>query len=125
MPHRMAGKSRRRAARTGFENRDRYRTQRTQCYDHGRYGGWQTLFDAGPMLKGWNIAKSAVRRHLFSPRLRAFSLPISLLLIMFTLPAPVAGATQVTSTRLWPAQDYTRIALESAAPLRHQLLQLK
>jgi len=44
---------------------------------------------------------------------------------MFALSAPVVAATQVTSTRVWPAQDYTRIALESAAPLRHQLLQLK
>jgi len=32
---------------------------------------------------------------------------------------------QVTSTRVWPAQDYTRITLESAAPIKHQLLLLK
>ena len=44
---------------------------------------------------------------------------------MLALSIPAAAATQVTSTRVWPAQDYTRIALESAAPLRHQLLQLK
>src|SRR5258706_9837307 len=125
MPHRMAGKGRRRAARTGFENRDRYRRQRTQCYDHGRYGGGQTLSGAGATLKGWNTAKCAVRRHLFSSRLRAFSFPLSLLPIMLALSAPAPAATQVTSTRVWPAQDYTRIALETAAPLRHQLLQLK
>src|SRR5258706_6376325 len=125
MPHRMAGKSRRRAAPTGLENRDRYRRQRTQCYDHGRYGGGQTLSGAGATLKGWNTAKCAVRRHLFSSRLRAFSFPLSLLPIMLALSAPAPAATQVTSTRVWPAQDYTRIALESATPLRHQLLQLK
>ena len=32
---------------------------------------------------------------------------------------------QVTSTRVWPAQDYTRITLESAAPIEHQLMLLK
>src|SRR5712672_3264762 len=125
MPHRMAGKSRRRAASTGFENRDRYRRQRTQCYDHGKYGGGQTLFDARATLRGSSTAKCAVRRHFFSSRLRAFSFPLSLLLSMLALSTSAAAATQVTSTRVWPAQDYTRIALESAAPLRHQLLQLK
>ncbi|HEV2007392.1 MAG TPA: N-acetylmuramoyl-L-alanine amidase [Burkholderiales bacterium] len=57
--------------------------------------------------------------------MRTFSLPISLLLCVLALSAPVLAATQVTSTRVWPAQDYTRIALESAAPLRHQVLQLR
>ncbi|MEK7835977.1 MAG: N-acetylmuramoyl-L-alanine amidase, partial [Pseudomonadota bacterium] len=32
---------------------------------------------------------------------------------------------QVTSTRVWPAQDYTRITLESAAPIEHQVMLLK
>ncbi len=35
------------------------------------------------------------------------------------------SATTISATRVWPAQDYTRITLESAAPLRFQLLALK
>jgi N-acetylmuramoyl-L-alanine amidase len=35
------------------------------------------------------------------------------------------AAIHVTSTRIWPAQDYTRITLESTAPIAHELLLLK
>ena len=35
------------------------------------------------------------------------------------------SATTISATRVWPAQDYTRITLESAAPLQFQLLALK
>jgi len=59
------------------------------------------------------------------------SLPHSFLFLQFllfcllALPNAALAATQVTSTRVWPAQDYTRITLESTTPIRHQLLQLK
>ncbi len=46
--------------------------------------------------------------------------------ILLALPAAAPAATQVTSTRVWPAQDYTRITLESAAPIQpYQVFQLK
>jgi N-acetylmuramoyl-L-alanine amidase len=48
-----------------------------------------------------------------------------LLLGLLSLPGAAPAATQVTSTRVWPAQDYTRITLESAVPIRHQVLQLR
>ena len=41
------------------------------------------------------------------------------------LPAAAFAATTLTSARIWPAQDYTRVTLESAAPLQFQLLMLK
>jgi len=41
------------------------------------------------------------------------------------LPAATFAATALTSARVWPAQDYTRITLESAKPLEFQLLALK
>ena len=83
------------------------------------------MFSAAATLRGWNTTKCVVRWYDFSSRLRPFSLPTSLLLILLALSAPVLAATQVTSTRVWPAQDYTRIALESAAPLHYQVLQLR
>ncbi len=48
-----------------------------------------------------------------------------LVLCLLLLPGAALAAMQVTSTRVWPAQDYTRITLESAAPIEHQLLLLK
>jgi N-acetylmuramoyl-L-alanine amidase len=48
-----------------------------------------------------------------------------LFLGLLLLPTVALAATQVTSTRVWPAQDYTRVTLESAAPIEHQLMLLK
>ena len=66
---------------------------------------------------------------LHHPRATAWSQRyalFALFLIAAVLPAPAAiAATTVTSARVWPAQDYTRITLESAAPLQYQVLQLK
>jgi N-acetylmuramoyl-L-alanine amidase len=36
-----------------------------------------------------------------------------------------AAAGRIASTRLWPAQDYTRLIVEGPAPIRHQLATLK
>ena len=36
-----------------------------------------------------------------------------------------ANAARIASTRLWPAQEYTRLILESPTPIPHQLLVLK
>jgi hypothetical protein len=41
----------------------------------------------------------------------------------FVLAAP--ANIQLTSTRVWPAQDYTRVTLESREPIQHKLLSLK
>ncbi len=35
------------------------------------------------------------------------------------------SANTITAARVWPAQDYTRITLESEAPIKHQLIILK
>ena len=41
------------------------------------------------------------------------------------LPRAWANAGRIASARLWPAQEYTRVILESPAPIAHQLLSLK
>ena len=44
-----------------------------------------------------------------------------LILAVAALAAPVAFATQpVIATRVWPAEEYTRVTFETAKPLRHQ-----
>lgn len=40
------------------------------------------------------------------------------------LPSAVRAALAVNSARIWPAEDYTRITLESGAPVRHTLFAL-
>ncbi len=40
------------------------------------------------------------------------------------LPSPVLAAT-VASARVWPAQEYTRLILESGTPIAHQMLTIK
>ena len=37
----------------------------------------------------------------------------------------VYAANTITAARVWPAQDYTRIAFESTAPIKYQLIILK
>src|SRR6478752_3685514 len=41
--------------------------------------------------------------------------------------APVAwaGAAQIASARLWPAQEYTRVIFEAPTPIEHQLVVLR
>ena len=39
--------------------------------------------------------------------------------------AEEARAAQITSARVWPAQDYTRVTLETQAPVKYTLLALK
>ncbi len=49
-----------------------------------------------------------------------------LLLTCFLLTSINAFATNtITAARVWPAQEYTRIAMESTAPIKYQLLILK
>ena len=57
--------------------------------------------------------------------LRYLSLPDFLLVSLLLLPGSALAATQITAARIWPAQDYTRVTLESATPIRHQVLQLR
>jgi N-acetylmuramoyl-L-alanine amidase len=40
---------------------------------------------------------------------------------MLALLSGAHGATQVSSARIWPAQEYTRITLESSAPIGHNV----
>ncbi|OGS96826.1 MAG: N-acetylmuramoyl-L-alanine amidase [Gallionellales bacterium RBG_16_56_9] len=49
---------------------------------------------------------------------------ISLLFLLLSLPHAQA-AISVSSARIWPAQEYTRLTLESAKPIRHNLFTLQ
>lgn len=57
-------------------------------------------------------------------RLCHFTFGIFLLGVLLA-PADAANSIPITSARVWPAQDYTRITLESAKPVNHTMLMLK
>jgi N-acetylmuramoyl-L-alanine amidase len=40
------------------------------------------------------------------------------------MPSALAAAAQIASARVWPAEDYTRVILESPTPLAHRMLVL-
>ena len=40
----------------------------------------------------------------------------------WVVPAAWADASRIASARLWPAQEYTRVILEAASPIEHQLV---
>ena len=44
--------------------------------------------------------------------------------MQWLLPAPLRAAT-IASARLWPAQEYTRLILESGTPVAHQMLTIR
>lgn len=48
-----------------------------------------------------------------------------LLALAYFFSVSAYAANTITAARVWPAQDYTRIAMESTAPIRYQLLILK
>src|SRR5262245_36040451 len=63
------------------------------------------------------IAVSLERRRVLSWAL----LPA----VQLIVPDAWAIGGRIASARLWPAQEYTRLILESSAPLEHQLVVLR
>ena len=48
-----------------------------------------------------------------------------LMTAMLCASASVFAANAVTATRVWPADDYTRVTIEAAASLKYQTFTLK
>jgi N-acetylmuramoyl-L-alanine amidase len=79
------------------------------------------LFEAASNLKPHRATATASAGHR-----RRRPVLIKLLLCVALLGAFAAhAATAVKSVRVWPAQDYTRITIEAATPITHELLALK
>lgn len=43
----------------------------------------------------------------------------------FAMPSAWGAASAIASTRLWPAEEYTRVIFESSTPIEHQLVMLR
>ncbi len=48
-----------------------------------------------------------------------------LLLVISAAAGSAAAAERISAVRVWPAQDYTRITIESERPIRHEMLLVK
>jgi N-acetylmuramoyl-L-alanine amidase len=76
-----------------------------------------------------DILRPVIRLAACQPQLSRFFRPLVQLLrhgaAALLLAAPAwAGETLVTSTRVWPAPDYTRVTIEARQPIKHALFSL-
>ena len=69
------------------------------------------------------VAIVALNGPACSGKLRLAQLFSTLVLLAFI--GSAAAAERISAIRVWPAQDYTRITIESAQPIRHELLLVK
>ena len=79
------------------------------------------------MSRQTDVLRPVIRRTAPRPYLFRFFLNILLCsTLAHLLPALPAGAADVlvTSTRVWPAADYTRVTIESKQPIRHKFFSL-
>lgn len=62
-----------------------------------------------------------------TPAIKQFMQPCLriLLLLMLVMALPLHAAQTVVATRVWPAEDYTRITLESNQPFEFTMLEIK
>jgi len=52
-------------------------------------------------------------------------LPVLFAFALFAAHASAGAADRISAVRIWPAEDYTRITIESDKPIRHELLLVK
>src|SRR5690606_25504107 len=99
------------------------RTTGARDCDFGAHGGWQALSRQADILRPvihravWPLHAPRFLRSL----LQFFKACLASLLM--ALPA-WAAETQISSTRVWPAPDYTRVTIESQQPVKHTLFRL-
>jgi N-acetylmuramoyl-L-alanine amidase len=74
------------------------------------------------------LHKEAGRQELRSRRSRArlpFLFAVLLALFALAVPSALAQYTQITSARVWPSQDYTRVTLETQAAVKYAMQSVK
>src|SRR5258706_5900867 len=101
-PDRMAGKGRWPVAARGRGDRPGIARNGTQCRAH-------LELDSGPEVPG--ASRGTLARLI---TLAAFAIAL------FMGTAAVLAGERIVSSRVWPAQEYTRVTLESARALTHQ-----
>jgi N-acetylmuramoyl-L-alanine amidase len=71
-------------------------------------------------------ANTALSRPAYRGKPALAQVFASLILLVITTAATSAGAAErIRAVRVWPAQEYTRVTIESKRPIRHELLLVK
>ena len=70
-------------------------------------------------------ATAALNRPAFRGEHKLFQFLSQLILLVLAAAGSAGAAERVSAVRVWPAQDYTRITIEAAQPIRHELLLVK
>src|SRR4051812_47286095 len=109
----MAREGRRRAALARRRDRARARGRRT------RAAGARVRRDRGTM------PEALAQRLMFASGRARPGRVVLLALFLALLSGAARPAEPVSAVRVWPSTDYTRLTLETAAPLRYTLLTLK
>src|ERR1700674_5710653 len=104
-PDRMAGKGRWTASARGCGNRPGIARSGAQCRAHVELAGGPEV----PRLPSRPLRVSGFRFLRF----------VCIALAAFAAACSIAGE-KILASRVWPAQEYTRVTLESAHPIRHQ-----
>src|SRR5207344_3333003 len=102
-PGRMAGESGAVVAVAGPHHCARSEPRRTQCHTACGIG------------RGQGVARALA----FAASISRFLKLLFLALVAIAM-QPAIGAEKIVSLRVWPAQEYTRVTLESAHPVKHQ-----
>ena len=71
------------------------------------------------------VAIAALNGPACSGKPRLVQIFSTLILLALALSGSAAAAERISALRVWPAQDYTRITIEAAQPIRHELLLVK
>src|SRR5437868_4899715 len=101
-PDRMAGKGRWHAAARGCGNRPGIARNGTQCRAH---------VELDPRAEAAHVSRAALARVLTW---------VAVAIALFAGTAVAWAGEQIVSSRVWPAQEYTRVTLESAHAVKHQ-----
>src|SRR4051812_44693413 len=121
VPGRVAGKCRRQVAGSGCSGRVAGGWRWTHADAQREHGGWQQLLKAAQNLIPTITAMAARGAYR---RLR-LNFPNFLLCILLVAAGAAHAATSITSVRVWPAPEYTRVTIEASSPITHELLILK
>ncbi len=70
-------------------------------------------------------ARPALPRPSFLTFCLSFTRSVLLLAAAIAIPTAAAEDIRITSARVWPAADYTRVTLEASAPIQHKMFSLK
>ncbi len=121
----MAGKSRRAIAVCRSDDLSQPRAAGAKRGDSRQHANGRALSCPPELISSPPVhLQTASSPHPLVDR-RHFLLGFAAGVVTLLIERPAFAATRLSSTRVWPADEYTRVTLESNGMVRHQFLSLK